>query len=152
MDKQIVDYITEATTKLFSSWPLSVEINTTEEDGFIRVNLTTDKDHIFIQPTADPLLATQHLVRLIVKNKFPEERIHLSVNIGDFHERQKEALITLAESAIEKVKKDGMPMYLPPMSSFERRIVHMHLATDPGVVSESVGSEPNRRLVVKAAS
>ena len=152
MDKQVISYITEVIQGMFKYWPLSVEASVSEEDSFVRVNLATDKDYLFIQPSADPLLAMQHIVRLMVKNKFPEARIHLSVNIGDFHERQRGALIALAESAMERVKKDGTPVYLPPMSSFERRIVHMHLADNPDIVSESVGSEPNRRLVVKAAS
>lgn len=152
MDKQIIDYITAVVEGVFKYWPLSVEVKVSGEDNFIRVNLTTNKDDIFVQPSADPLLAIQHLIRLMVKNKFPEEVTHLSVNIGDFHERQKNALIALAESAMERVRKDGTPVYLPPMSSFERRIVHMHLANNPEIVSESIGNEPNRRLVVKSAS
>jgi spoIIIJ-associated protein len=152
MDKQIIDYIMEVITGTFKYWPLTAEVNVSEEENFVRVNLTTNKDHLFVQPSAEPLLAVQHIVRLMVKNKFPEAIIHLSVNIGDFHERQKDALIALAESAMERVKKDGTPVYLPPMSSFERRIVHMHLADNPTISSESIGNEPNRRLVVKSAS
>ncbi|MBU1083338.1 hypothetical protein KKE14_02795 [Patescibacteria group bacterium] len=152
MDTQVINYITETAKEMFQSWPLSVEVSVSEEDNFVRVSLATDKDHLFIQPSADPLFAVQHIMRLMVKNKFPEERVHLSVNIGDFHERQKEALIALADTAIEKVKKDGMPVQLPSMSSFERRIVHMHLVDTQGIASESVGSEPDRRLVVKSAS
>lgn len=152
MDKQILDYIAEVAKAMLGYWPVSLEVKVTEEDSFVRVNLTTNKDHLFVQPSADPLMAIQHLMRLMVKHKFPGETVHLSVNIGDFHERQKDALIALAESAMQRVKKDGTPVYLPPMSSFERRIVHMHLATTEGIVSESVGSEPNRRLVVKPVS
>ena len=152
MDKQILDYIAKVAEEMFSYWPVSAEVKVTEEAGFVRVNLVTNKDYLFVQPSADPLMAIQHIMRLMVKNKFPGEMIHLSVNIGDFHERQKNALIELTESAVQRVKRDGAPVYLPPMSSFERRLVHLHLANAEGIASESIGSEPNRRLVIKSTS
>lgn len=134
---------------MFSSWPLKVKVDVSQKDEFVMVDLRTSQDASFVQPKADPLLALQHLVRLMVRRKFPEELVHLTINIGDFHQRQRDALGKVAQDAITQVKRSGAPVYLPPMSSFERRIIHMAIAEASGVVSESTGAGVGRRVVVK---
>lgn len=146
---QIIDYIKEVIEGMFGSWPIKVSVEVSQEDEFVMVDLTTSNDELFVQPKADPLLALQHLVRLMVRRKFPEELVHLTINIGDFHQRQRDALKKVAQDAVRQAKHGGAPVYLPPMSSFERRIVHMVVAEEPEVVSESTGVGPGRRVVVK---
>jgi len=150
--EQIVDYIKQGVAGMFADWPIKVSVDVSQEDDFVMVDLKTSNDDLFIQPKADPLLALQHLVRLMVRQKFPDTAVHLTVNIGDFHQRQRDALAKVAQDAIKQAKAGGAPVYLPPMSSFERRIVHMAIAADPGVISESSGVGPGRRVVVKPAA
>ena len=148
----MVDYIKQVIAEMFTHWPIKVSVEVSQEDDFIMVDLKTSKDDLFIQPKADPLLALQHLVRLIVRQKFPDTSVHLTVNIGDFHQRQRDALAKVTKDAITQAKQNGAPVYLPPMSSFERRIVHMVIAEDKEVVSESSGVGPGRRVVVRPAA
>lgn len=54
-----------------------------------------------------------------------------------------------SRKAAGRVRKTGMPVELEPMSSAERRVIHMELAEDPTVMSESSGEGKNRRVVVK---
>ena len=150
--EKIVDYIKQSVAEMFADWPIKVGVEVSQEDDFVMVDLKTSKDDLFIQPKADPLLALQHLVRLMVRQKFPDTAVHLTVNIGDFHQRQRDALTKVAKDAIARAKQDGVPVYLPPMSSFERRVVHMVIAEDTDVVSESSGVGPGRRVVVKPAA
>ncbi|OGB75232.1 hypothetical protein A2810_02010 [candidate division Kazan bacterium RIFCSPHIGHO2_01_FULL_49_10] len=150
--EQIVDYIKQVVGGMFADWPIKISVETSAEDDFIMVDIKTGDDALFVQPKADPLLALQHLVRLMVRQKFPEQMVHLTINIGDFHRRQKEALTKVADDAIKQAKQSGAPVYLSPMSSFERRIVHMVAATDPEVLSESSGVGPGRRVVIKPAA
>ena len=150
MNQQVADYIKETASGFFSSWPLEFEVTISEKDSFMVVDIKTDKDFIFIQPNPDPLLAIQHLLRLMVKKRFPADFIHLSVNIGDFHRLQQESLIKLAREAIIRAKRNSDPVYLPAMSSFERRVIHLHVAEESDVASESVGVGSNRRVVIKA--
>ena len=148
----IIKYIKEEIVGMFASWPISATVDVSQEDDFVMVDLKTDKDALFVQPKADPLLALQHLVRLMIRHRFPDTNVHLTINIGDFHQRQRDALAKVANDAIEQAKRNGAPVYLPPMSSFERRVVHMVVAGNPDVVSESTGVGPGRRVVVKPAA
>lgn len=149
---QLIDYIKEIVKQMFADWPLTVEVEATQEDDLVVVDIKTSKDQIFVQPKADPLLALQHLIRLMVRHKFPDMVAHLTINIGDFHQRQREALQGVAEDAIAEAQRTGTAVYLSPMSSFERRIVHMVIAENSGVTSESTGVGPGRRVVVKPAA
>jgi len=150
--EQIVDYVKDVLAGMFAEWPIKVEVDASQEDDFVMVDLKTSNDALFVQPKADPLLALQHLIRLMVRQKFPETSVHLTVNIGDFHQRQRDALTKVAADAIQQAKQGGAPVYLAPMSSFERRVVHMVVAADPEVSSESAGVGPGRRVVIKPAA
>ncbi|MFA5270020.1 MAG: R3H domain-containing nucleic acid-binding protein [Patescibacteria group bacterium] len=150
--EKLVDYIKESVAGMFAEWPIKVSVEASQEDDFVMVDLKTSNDALFVQPKADPLLALQHLIRLMVRQKFPETSVHLTVNIGDFHQRQRDALTKVAEDAIKQAKQNGAPVYLSPMSSFERRIVHMVAAADNEVVSESSGVGPGRRVIIKPAA
>jgi spoIIIJ-associated protein len=47
-----------------------------------------------------------------------------------------------------RVKRTGEPYTLDPMHAYERRVIHMTLADDPDVTTESTGREPARRVVI----
>lgn len=149
MDKQIIDYLEQAALDFFKSWPLVVKAKVSQEEGFLTVNINTDKDNIFIQPDIDPLLAVQHLIRLMVRKKFPDQSIQLAVDIGNFRQRQKDAIEQLSKEAIEKAVASVSSVDLLPMSSFERRLVHTQVVQDDRVTSESSGVGPRRHVVIK---
>jgi spoIIIJ-associated protein len=68
------------------------------------------------------------------------------------HRRARRAELTeLAKETAEKVVDSGAPVRLTPMNPFERKVVHDAIAAIDGVVSESEGEEPARRVVVLPA-
>ena len=60
-------------------------------------------------------------------------------------------LEALAKTAIDEVKETGEPVRLAAMNAFERKVVH-DVVTSAGLVSESEGVDPDRRIVIKPAS
>jgi len=147
----IEEKIQDRLWELCAPFDLVPEITVATEDGVLIVEMKTDRDEIFISPSPDPLLALQHLLRLMVRRDFPTETVSLSLNIGGFHQQQRERLIQIARDAASQVKATGTAVYLPPMSSFERRLIHLALVNEAGVMSESTGIGPSRRVVVKPA-
>lgn len=128
---------------------LTPEVVTALEDGVLIIDVKTGQDDLFISRSSDPLLALQHLLRLMIKRDFPVDNINLSLNIGGFHQKQRERLMQIAHEAAHQVRATGTAVYLPPMSSFERRLVHLALVDQAGVTSESTGVGTTRRVVVK---
>lgn len=94
--------------------------------------------------------ALQELARLAVYRE-TGERSRLMLDIAGYRAGRRVELVTIATAAIDRVKADGRPVSLDPMSPFERKVVHDAIAA-AGLTSESEGAEPRRYVVVIPAS
>jgi spoIIIJ-associated protein len=93
--------------------------------------------------------AIQELTRLAVTNA-TGNRSRLMLDISGHRAAARERLVRLANETAEQVKSSGERASLPPMTPFERKVVHDAIAA-AGLVSESEGEEPRRRVVVLPA-
>ncbi|HVF04448.1 MAG TPA: protein jag [Frankiaceae bacterium] len=96
------------------------------------------------------LEALQELTRLAVLQE-TGQRSRLMLDIGGYRLRRRGELVSLAKAAAERVVATGQDERLAPMTPFERKVVHDAIAAIDGVISESEGEEPQRRVVVRPA-
>ncbi len=96
------------------------------------------------------LAALEFLANAVV-NKGDADPIRVVIDVGGYKRRRDERLRQTALRAISRVRKSGDPVELEPMSAAERRIVHMAIAEEVDVVSESTGEGRARRVVVSPA-
>jgi len=96
------------------------------------------------------LEALQELTRLAVLQE-TGQRSRLMLDIGGYRLRRRAELVALAQEAGARVAGNGQEEKLAPMTPFERKVVHDAIAAMDGVVSESEGEEPQRRVVVRPA-
>jgi spoIIIJ-associated protein len=94
------------------------------------------------------LEALQELARLAVFRQTGAPS-RLLLDIGGYRGNRRNELAAVARNAVERVRELGEPVRLDPMSAFERKCVHDVINATDGVVSESQGEEPNRRIVVR---
>ncbi len=94
------------------------------------------------------LAALEHVLRRIMAKKQGAEA-HFTLDINDYRMKRMEDLKQDVKSAAHAVRIYKKPVPLRPMSSFERRIVHLLLAEYPDIATESVGNDPERRVVIK---
>ena len=102
------------------------------------------------------LSAVEHLVRLIVNQKaiyaghesFPP----FILDVNNYRAMRTDAVTQLARTTARKVQQNRRAESLHPMNSYERRIVHAELTSFEGVATESVGNEPDRRVIIKPRS
>jgi len=71
------------------------------------------------------------------------------LDINDYRKSRASYLVDVAKQAVARVRNTQKAEALFPMSAYERRIVHMELASYPDIATESIGSDPNRRVVIK---
>ncbi len=95
--------------------------------------------------------AIQYLVSSIVHRAWPEERFAVVVDASGYRERRRATLETLALRSAERAIESGEAVSLEPMSSVERKLVHLCLQEHPGVETSSEGAEPNRFVVISPA-
>ena len=109
-----------------------------------------DERGLLIGRRGETLRSLQLLLSLMVNND-KEEWIQLTVDVDDYRQRREEQLIATANRIAEKVSYLKEPIALSPMSAMDRRVIHMALAENSAVVSESSGEGRDRKVVVSPA-
>jgi spoIIIJ-associated protein len=74
--------------------------------------------------------------------------VQLIVDVEGYRSRREKQLQQLARRLAEQVIKTGRRATLEPMPSNERRVIHIELRGHPAVMTESVGEEPYRKIVI----
>ncbi len=117
-----------------------------------RLNVVADPDGrealgSLIGRKGERLSALQHLVNLMLSRRMGEWT-RVLVDVEDYRGRRERQLRDLANRAAARVEETGKMIQLEPMPALERRWIHLALRDHPQVATQSIGEEPNRRIVV----
>jgi spoIIIJ-associated protein len=157
LNQENLETIKKEVKDFFEKMTFKVEIEVLPEVAqTLPINIKTEEPRILIGERGETLSEIQHLLKLILKRKIkaekPEEPFFIDLDINDYKKKKIDYLKEIAKNAAEEVLMTKKEKELPPMSSYERRIVHLELAQRTDIVSESVGEEPERRIVIKPNS
>ncbi len=94
------------------------------------------------------LAALEYLTNAVL-NRNEEASVRVNVDVGGYKRRRDERLRQNARKVAGRVRKTGRPVELEPMSAAERRVIHITLADEPTVMSESTGEGSHRHVVIK---
>jgi spoIIIJ-associated protein len=128
--------------------PGTVEVATGGETA--RLNVQGDDLGVLIGRRGEKLASLQHIVNLIVGRREGQHH-RIAIDVENYRGRREEQLRDVADRAAKRVIQSGKIIQLEAMPAVERRIVHMALLGNPKVRTQSVGVEPNRRIVVLPA-
>ena len=117
------------------------------EAGGLDVQLSGDHIGAVIGRRGETLDAIQHLTNYVV-NRGSDRHSHINVDAENYRAKREDSLVHLAEKMAEKAIKYKRSMALEPMNSYERHVIHTALQDYEGVTTSSIGTEPNRRVVV----
>ena len=123
-------------------------IDVQEEDETVTARLSGDDLGLLIGRHGQTIDAFQYLAIVIAWREQGDARKDVIVDAAGYRERRRETLETLAVRSAERAKASGEPVELEPMSSIERRTVHLRLKDVAGVSTRSEGEEPYRYVVV----
>jgi len=141
--------IKNLTQDLLDKMVEKVSIEVTEDEGMYHVNITTDEEApTIIGRHGETIRAIQKILEVMLF-KIGHERVSVLINVNDYREKQVERLEYIADQAADKVRERNSATYLRGFSSYERRVMHEHIAKKyPDYTSYSVGEGRDRRLVV----
>jgi spoIIIJ-associated protein len=141
----------EVLTELLRLMGLEATVEIAMGSETSKLNVQGSDLGVLIGRRGEKLASLQHLVNLIVAKR--EGQWHrISVDVENYRGRREEQLRDVADRAAKRVIQSGKIIQLEPMPAVERRIVHMALVENPRVRTQSVGVEPNRRIVVLPAT
>jgi len=116
-----------------------------------RLNVSGEDLGALIGRRGEKLASLQHIVNLIVARREGQHH-RIAIDVENYRGRREAQLRDVADRAAKRVIQTGKIIQLEAMPAVERRIVHMALLDNPRVRTQSVGVEPNRRIVVLPAS
>jgi spoIIIJ-associated protein len=116
-----------------------------------KLNVVGDDLGVLIGRRGEKLASLQHIVNLIVARR--EGQLNrIMVDVENYRGRREDQLRDVADRAAQRVAQSGKIIQLEAMPAMERRIVHLALAEHDSVRTQSVGVEPNRRVVILPAN
>jgi spoIIIJ-associated protein len=136
---------------LFERMNIEVNLAVTEDDDSISVILTGTDPGALIGRRGETLDAIQHLTNYVV-NRSVSGRVRINLDAENYRQRRNETLESLAARTAGKVIKYRRNMTLDPMNAYERHVIHSALQDHDQISTYSVGSEPNRRIVIAYGS
>lgn len=111
--------------------------------------ITTEDSGILIGENGRHLYALQTIVKHAVEQKHDSVCPPFLIDAGDYQRHRIEEIKERARMGAQRVRYFKKEVVMQPMSSYERRIVHVALIGDPDVATESIGEGENRRVVIK---
>ncbi|MBC7294259.1 MAG: KH domain-containing protein, partial [Thermoleophilia bacterium] len=126
---------------------LSARVRITETPEELRAEVSGDDLGIFIGRRGQTIDAVEYLASIAV---FPEAqgKKHVEIDAEGYKERRRKQIERIALSKAQEAVRRGKPVQLPPMTSAERKIVHVVLKERRDVTTASQGREPNRAVVI----
>ena len=144
----IADAAVETIKNVLRGFDIEATIDEYEgDDGEIILDVVGGELAIMIGRHGRTLEAFQTLVSAITNRKIGR-RYPVLVDVEGYRSRRKAKLEEMANNAADRARRTGREVRLRPMSSYERRVIHVALREDRRVSTASEGDDPFRRVVV----
>lgn len=140
-------------TKLIQDMDLAgvtVAMHPGDNDDMV-ITIDGENAGVLIGHHGDTLDALQYLANLAANRKEEGEKrefARITVDVEDYRAKREDALRALARKKGAQVQKYKTSIMLEPMNPYERRIIHSEIQNMPGVTTNSIGAENNRRVVI----
>jgi spoIIIJ-associated protein len=114
-----------------------------------RINLEGEDGGILIRRGGEGLQALQHVVATAFRRQLGDDN-RVVIDCNGFRREKDAEIKQMARFMAEKARSSGMPQEMGPLNPYERRIVHLAIAEDPGVSSESIGDAFMKTVIISA--
>jgi spoIIIJ-associated protein len=129
---------------------LELEATILQGDDRLEVDLTGPHNELLVAEDGELLVAVEHLLPRVMRG-YGGETAAVRVDCENFQEIREERLRSFAQQVAGEVRRGGRAKSLEPLSPADRRIVHLTVADEPGVESESEGSGYLKRVRISPA-
>ena len=150
---ELLNLAEETVSKLLYHMKLQAQVSAHYEESdredrrTIHVDVRGDDLSILIGRRSETLNAFQYIASLMV-GKEVQQWVQLVVDVEGYRSRRESQLRRMATRMAEQAIKTGRRQVLEPMSSNERRIIHLELREHPAVTTESIGEDPYRKVTI----
>ena len=126
---------------------ITLSINVEETDEGTRINLEGEDGGVLVRRGGEGLQALQHIVATTFRKQLGEDN-RIVIDCNGFRKDKDAELRQMAHFIAEKARSSGAPQEMGPLNPYERRIVHLAIAEDPTVTSESIGDAFMKTVII----
>lgn len=124
---------------------LSVNVEETAEGT--RINLEGEDGGVLVRRGGEGLQALQHIVATTFRKQLGDDN-RIVIDCNGYRKDKDAELRQMAHFVAQKARSSGMPQEMGPLNPYERRIVHLAIAEDPSVTSESIGDAFMKTVII----
>jgi spoIIIJ-associated protein len=143
LDAKVIDFVRQVT----GAMGLDLEVAIEETPDNIRLNLTGEGAEALVQRRGETLDALQVIVNTAFRRDARGDR-HYVVDAMGFRKDKDAELRRMAQLLMDKVRASGAPQEIGPLNPYARRIVHLTVAEDTTLSSESIGDAFLKSVVI----
>lgn len=145
VQERVGDFVKQVLT----SMGLDLAVDVTDTPDAIRVDISGDGAEVLLKRKAEALDALQQIVNSGFRRSLDDDRSFVVDSMG--YRRGKDAeLREMARFMMEKARTSGAPQEMGPLNPYARRIVHLAVAEDPQMTSESIGDAFLKTVIISS--
>lgn len=145
---EIIAFIKDTVSEITKNMAAESNLEVRRRENNISITIFSDNNSILIGKNGKNVASLQLLIRQMVNSKL-NSPLGIIIDVGNYKEKRVKSIEHLAKRLAREAYKTKTEVTMDSMNSYERRIVHEALANDKYVYTESVGEEPNRKVVIK---
>jgi spoIIIJ-associated protein len=126
---------------------VALTVNVEETAEGTRINLDGEDGGVLVRRGGEGLQALQHIVATAFRKQLGDDN-RIVIDCNGFRKDKDAELRQMARFVAEKARSSGMPQEMGPLNPYERRIVHLAIAEDPTVTSESIGDAFLKTVII----
>ncbi len=126
---------------------LPLEISVEDTPDSVRINLSGDGGEQLLRRRAEALDALQHVVNTAFRRELKDDRSFV-VDCLDYRKGKDAETRQMARFMMERAKATGTPQEMGPLNPYARRLVHLTVAEDPTMSSESIGDAFLKTVII----
>jgi spoIIIJ-associated protein len=142
---QIAGFVQDVVSAMGAT--LAVQVEDTA-DG-TRINLVGEDGGALVRNGGEGLQALQHIVATAFRRQLGDDN-RVVIDCNGFRKEKDAELRQMAIYLAQKARSSGIPQEMGPLNPYERRIVHLAVAEEPGASSESIGDAFTKTVIISA--
>jgi spoIIIJ-associated protein len=142
---EIADFVQRVATAMGLELVARIE----ESPEGTRINLEGEDGGVLVRRGGEGLQALQHVVATAFRRQLGDDN-RVVIDCNGFRRDKDAELRQMARFIADKARTSSMPQEMGPLNPYERRIVHLAIAEDPTVTSESIGDAFMKTVIIAA--
>jgi spoIIIJ-associated protein len=144
---ELQDRVREFTRQTVAAMGISAEVAVVDTADSVRLEISGEGSEVLLRKRAEALDALQQIVNTAFRRELKDDRSFV-VDCLDYRKAKDAELRQMARFMMDKAKSSGVPQEMGPLNPYARRLVHLTVAEDPGMASESIGDALLKTVII----